>query len=173
MSTLTISMPDGVREMVERVAAARGETVDTVMLDAWAVYAEREVSPLLLQQRPPAGQTALARRLEQHVSRLSESLDDDEVPPSPAAAAECGRALQAMAAASPDTLFVWPHVSTLGGGDLVCEWRGAGRDLLLLVSPAGDLRIVRVHRDPDAPSQAALAPDDAELLAALRWLLGK
>jgi hypothetical protein len=98
-------------------------------------------SPMKLRQ----GIVASARNRLQHLIKvLKEEMEEGEVLPTDAA--------ETAFIATMSSLVEWgaissvsqlPHVSTMGAGDLACEWRGADRSLRLTIGPTGQLRVYK------------------------------
>jgi hypothetical protein len=88
-------------------------------------------------------QPAHVLRLRERIVELSDLLDEGDAPPTAAARSRCEALLTDVGAAAL-ALAPPPSVSAMGDGDLIVEWRDAGRRLLLFILPTGATRLQQV-----------------------------
>jgi hypothetical protein len=110
--------------------------------------------------------------------QLSEALDgmigelwEDEGPPSPSARdAYLGLLAGALGGVDLPDRPVVPHLSTLGMGDLICEWRRGDRSLVLSIAPGGDCTL-HGFSGPErvSPPRRLTVSDAGELAESIRW----
>jgi len=109
--------------------------------------------------------------LQRLLRDLSEELDATEARPTDMAKNACYRLIEALSSHF-EPSFRWPNISSLGGGDLVCEWHYPSRNLMALLDQNGGLRIIRLPQDPHQRCSAAISPSDDDVMNSYRWLLG-
>jgi hypothetical protein len=86
----------------------------------------------------------LRQRLHKRFLVLEETFEN-EFPPTQEARNACQEILfQVARSLPPGTRLPWPHIASLGGGDLECYWSQGDRRLFLSVSPSGGTRLQRI-----------------------------
>lgn len=163
---------------------AGGIDVAAVVTEPGALlYADRQGGGYRLVQQStrdlwraaPAGR-GLRRAIQQRIGwALEDELDDyGEAEVSGAAENTLLSLAEGLELWAPEASEVVPHVSLSANGGLIAEWRGVGKDVVLLVSPLGDARLHRVAIPEDSPvtQEVTTSPGVAALRDALCWLSG-
>ena len=110
--------------------------------------------------------------LQVRISALSEELDEGDRPPTSAAQSQCAALLRGASGATLAELPP-PLISTMGDGDLMLEWKNAGRRLLLFLLPSGSSRLQEVTGQGESVrvKEVARNPSSLELTGSIRWLI--
>src|SRR5437762_10157007 len=122
----------------------------------------------------PLEPEAAVRYLEDCLALIREDMDGGDVSPTPLAAAACRQLLLDLAGAPAATDRPGlPHISSSGGGDLLCEWRSGTRDLIAAISPQGRLSLYHVVRGQTAQPEAVANPTREDLAEAFAWFFSR
>ena len=112
--------------------------------------------------------------LDRRIDWLRNNVRYGEVEPHPSAIAQCREVFRLLRDSDADPALRLPHVTTTGGGELICEWYGDGRDLIGDFMPDGTTGFAKVYNETDADdSEAKAAPEAEDWAEAFRWLSGK
>ena len=130
---------------------------------------------LASSDRPVAVGDGLLQHVSRQISRLAAEASEGEQPPTDAAMYSCLASFEQLARRN-EALGAHPRplLSTGGGGDILVEWRGNSRNLLVFAMPDGAIHIHRVllTRDGRLASQTVTsdaAPGDVAA-AVMKWL---
>jgi hypothetical protein len=84
--------------------------------------------------------SAAARYIRNRIERLVREVEEGDIAPSAAAVVAAEQSLIVLAEWDSDA-FGRPNVTTIGDGDILFEWRGIQRDVLIFIAADGHMRI--------------------------------
>lgn len=123
---------------------------------------------------PEMPRDAAGAVLRRALELLRDRLDPADEAPTKAACAAARRALRQSNCGSttPSGETPAPTISSMGTGDLILEWRGAGKRVILFVLPTGASRLQQLTGSGATAKAAEVArnPTREQLLESLAWL---
>src|SRR6185437_9647348 len=109
--------------------------------------------------------------MRQKINGLRGCLDHDDLPPSPEAIESCLGLFAALDSEGiPFEIAKPSKVTSVGFGDLGCEWRRGDRGVAVTIHVNGDVALYRVGGGPGDPKFIP-SPSGADLAEALRWFI--
>lgn len=127
----------------------------------------------LKQLEPLDDPSLMMSHLQQCVTALTSEMDEESQSPTEAALGQARSILSEVSTwHAPPAEHSLPSISTVGDGDLIVEWRGERKAVLLFLLPIGTCRLQQVDLSEEnlSVSEVARNPSARQVAASLAWL---